>query len=160
MNITRRSHVLTHKNEKRKTTRNRDLKSTGSTSQETGHWFFLLHFTYAFSFHPFWLPCRIHFYWHFLILFSCLSSALPAQEWLLPSVSLCFCRKGTMSLTKPHIKRHKDLVSHGVLMIQARWSSIYPISMTPPPGLAVRAQKGHTCPKDTLLHIILCLCWK
>lgn len=35
----------------RKTTRNRDLKSTGSISQETKHWFFLLHFTHAFICH-------------------------------------------------------------------------------------------------------------
>lgn len=87
------------------------------------------------------------------------TSAFPTEEWVLPSVSLCFCHQGTMSLTKPHIKCHKDLVSHGTLMIQGWWSGMHPISMIPLPGLAIKTQKGSVCPKDTLLYV-LWLCWK
>lgn len=150
-----------HANEQRKTVCKRDLlKLTGYISQQTRHWFFLLYFMCAFSFYPSWLACHIHCYWYFLLPFFCLCSALPTKEWLLPSVSLCFCHQGTMSLAKPRIKRHKDLVSHGALMIRGRWSGIQPISMIPLPGLAIKTQKGHVCPKDTLLYIILCLCWR
>lgn len=81
------------------------------------------------------------------------TSASLTEEWLLPSVSLCFCHQGTMPPTKPPLKCHKDLVSRGTLMTRRRWSGVHPISLTPLAGPAIKPPKGHIRPEDTVLCV-------